>query len=101
MRVELPAPLDARLDHLRMVLAYRDIERHAASHAAAVHRLGHAPEPGAVAVVAIRVVEDIRDRPRPRGARRVPRRGGLGKNHVLGGPETHARAAGAGGLSAA
>src|SRR6266850_2481213 len=92
VRIELPAALDTGLDHFRVVLAYRDVERHAAAHAAAVHRLRHAPEAGAVAVVAVRVVDDIRDRPRPRGARRVLRRVELVELDVRRDPERHARA---------
>src|SRR5512134_513053 len=93
VRVELPAPRGARFDDFGMVIAHRDVERDAAAHAAAVHRLEHPPEAGAVAVVPVRVPEHVGHRAGPRGARRVARRLELVELDVRRDPERHPRAA--------
>ena len=71
---QLPAQFAAALDDLREVIAQRHVQRHRAAHAMLGHRVGHAPEARAVAVVAMAVIENIRHRPRPRHLARVIRR---------------------------
>jgi hypothetical protein len=58
--IELPVALRALLDDFRVVIAHGDVQRHRAAHAAFVHRVHHAPPAGAVAVVAIRILEHVR-----------------------------------------
>ncbi len=74
VRVELPAVVGAGLDDLGVVFANRHVQRHAAAHVAALHGLEHAPEAGAVAVVAVGIVQHIGRRTRPGRARRIARR---------------------------
>ena len=87
--IKLPIFLGAGFDHLWMVLTHGHIERDAAAHIAALHRVKHAPETGAVAVVAVGVVQHIGRRPGPGRAGRVARRIELIKLHIGRHPKSH------------
>ena len=53
--VKLPTALDTGGNDLGVVLTQSDIERHAATHPASVHRFHHAPHAHPVAVVTVRI----------------------------------------------
>src|SRR5262245_5491787 len=73
MGEELPAALSASGSDLGKRIANRDVKRDATAHAVSVHRSHHAPDPGAITVVAPSVVQYIRDGPRPRRPRWIER----------------------------
>src|SRR5262245_57852806 len=65
VREELPAALPASGGDVGEMIADGDIERDAAAHAVAVHGRHHAPDAGAIAVVAPSIVQHVGHRARP------------------------------------
>ena len=71
---ELPMPFLTLFDNFRMMVQRRDIERDAATNAIFIHNLQHAPKSGPIAVIPVRIVDHIRQRPRHGAAMRIERR---------------------------